>query len=93
MRMGALGIKVQVSGRLNGVEMARTETCKEGRTPLHTYRANIDYALVEGHTKVGTLGIKVWIFKGEVYGRPDLAPNLNKKLRQKKTTTKRRRKK
>lgn len=92
MRMGALGIKVQVSGRLNGVEMARTETYKEGRTPLHTFRANIDYAWVEAHTKVGRLGVKVWIFKGEVYGRPDLAPNVNKKLKQKKTTSKRRKK-
>ncbi|MBN2664178.1 MAG: 30S ribosomal protein S3 [Bacteroidales bacterium] len=92
MRMGALGIKVQVSGRLNGVEMARTETYKEGRTPLHTFRANIDYAWVEAHTKVGRLGVKVWIFKGEIYGRPDLAPNVNKKLKQKKTTTKRRKK-
>lgn len=92
MRMGALGIKIQVSGRLNGVEMARTETYKEGRTPLHTFRANIDYAWVEAHTKVGRLGVKVWIFKGEIYGRPDLAPNVNKKLKQKKTTSKRRRK-
>ncbi len=90
MRMGAQGIKVQVSGRLNGVEMARTETYKEGRTPLHTYRANIDYALVEAHTKVGRLGVKVWIFKGVIYGRPDLAPNVSKKLKQKKNTSKRR---
>jgi len=92
MRVGALGIKIRVAGRLNGVEMARTEIYKEGRTPLHTFRANIDYALVEAHTKVGRLGVKVWIFKGEVYGRPDLAPNVNKKLKQKKTTSKRRRK-
>jgi len=89
MRMGALGIKVQVSGRLNGVEMARTETYKEGRTPLHTFRADIDYALAEAHTKVGRVGIKVWIFNGEVYGRPDLSPNITKKIRQKKTTTRR----
>ncbi len=93
MRIGSLGIKIQVSGRLNGVEMARTETYKEGRTPLHTFRADIDYAWVEAHTKVGALGVKVWIFKGEVYGRPDLAPDVNKKLRQKKTTSKNRRKK
>jgi small subunit ribosomal protein S3 len=93
MRMGALGIKVQVAGRLNGVEMARTETYKEGRTPLHTFRADIDYALAEAHTKVGRLGIKVWIFKGEVYGRPDLSPNIQKKIQQKKNTGRRRRKK
>lgn len=89
MRMGALGIKIQVSGRLNGVEMARTETYKEGRTPLHTFRADIDYALAEAHTKVGRVGIKVWIFNGEVYGRPDLSPNITKKIQQKKTTTRR----
>ena len=89
MRMGALGIKIQISGRLNGVEMARTETYKEGRTPLHTFRANIDYALVEAHTKVGRVGVKVWIFKGEIYGRPDLSPNVNKKIQQKKTTRRR----
>jgi len=92
MRMGALGIKIQVSGRLNGVEMARTETYKEGRTPLHTFRADIDYALAEAHTKVGRVGVKVWIFKGEIYGRPDLSPNITKKIQQKKTTTRRRRK-
>ena len=86
MRMGALGIKVLIAGRLNGVEMARTETYKEGRTPLHTFRANIDYANVEAHTKVGRIGIKVWIYKGEVYGRPDLSPDVNKKIQQKKTT-------
>jgi small subunit ribosomal protein S3 len=92
MRMGALGIKVQVSGRLNGVEMARTETYKEGRTPLHTFRADIDYALAEAHTKVGRVGIKVWIFKGEIYGRPDLSPNIYKKIQQKKNVSRRRRK-
>ena len=74
MRMGAEGIKVQVSGRLNGAEMARSEMFKEGRTPLHTLRADIDYALVEALTKVGIIGIKVWICKGEVYGRRELAP-------------------
>lgn len=89
MRMGALGVKIQAAGRLNGVEMARTETYKEGRTPLHTFRANIDFANVEAHTKVGRVGIKVWIFKGEVYGRPDLSPDVNKKIQQKKTNTRR----
>ncbi|MBN2890414.1 MAG: 30S ribosomal protein S3 [Bacteroidales bacterium] len=91
MRMGALGIKIQAAGRLNGVEMARTETYKEGRTPLHTFRANIDYANVEAHTKVGRVGIKVWIFKGEIYGRPDLSPDVNKKIQQKKTTRRKKR--
>ena len=76
MRMGAEGIKVQVSGRLNGAEMARSETFKEGRTPLHTLRADIDYALVEALTKVGLIGVKVWICKGEVYGKRDLAPSF-----------------
>jgi small subunit ribosomal protein S3 len=74
MRMGAEGIKVQVSGRLNGAEMARSEMYKEGRTPLHTLRADIDYALVEALTKVGIIGIKVWICRGEVYGKRDLTP-------------------
>ncbi len=76
MRSGAEGIKVQVSGRLNGAEMARSEMFKEGRTPLHTLRADIDYALVEAHTKVGVIGVKVWICRGEVYGKRDLAPNF-----------------
>ena len=76
MRAGAEGIKVQVSGRLNGAEMARSEMLKEGRTPLHTLRADIDYALVEAHTKVGVIGVKVWICRGEVYGRRDLAPSF-----------------
>ena len=76
MRIGAEGIKVQVSGRLNGAEMARSEMFKEGRTPLHTLRADIDYALVEALTKVGIIGVKVWICKGEVYGKRDLAPQF-----------------
>jgi small subunit ribosomal protein S3 len=75
LRVGAEGIKVQVSGRLGGAEMARTEHYKEGRTPLHTLRADIDYALSEAQTVYGKLGIKVWIFKGEVYGKKDLSPN------------------
>ena len=75
MRMGAEGIKVLISGRLGGAEMARKELYKEGRTPLHTFRADIDYALAEAHTKVGVLGIKVWICLGEVYGKRDLSPN------------------
>jgi small subunit ribosomal protein S3 len=76
MRMGAEGIKVMISGRLGGAEMARSEMYKEGRTPLHTLRANIDYALAEANTKVGVLGIKVWICRGEVYGKVDLSPNI-----------------
>ncbi|MCQ2288855.1 MAG: 30S ribosomal protein S3 [Muribaculaceae bacterium] len=76
MRAGAEGIKVLVSGRLNGAEMARNEMFKEGRTPLHTLRADIDYALVPALTKVGLIGIKVWICRGEVYGKRDLAPNF-----------------
>ena len=75
MRMGAEGIKIQISGRVGGAEMARSEMYKEGRTPLHTIRADIDYALAEAHTKVGVLGIKVWICNGEVYGKRDLSPN------------------
>jgi len=74
MRLGAEGIKVQISGRLSGAEMARTEVYKEGRTPLHTLRADIDYALGEALTKVGLIGIKVWIFKGEIFGEVDLTP-------------------
>jgi small subunit ribosomal protein S3 len=74
MRMGAEGIKIQISGRLGGAEMARTEHFKEGRTPLHTLRADIDYALAEAHTTYGRLGIKVWICKGIVYGKRDIVP-------------------
>jgi small subunit ribosomal protein S3 len=66
MRMGAEGIKVLISGRLGGAEMARSESYKDGRIPLHTLRADIDYALAEAHTKVGVIGIKVWICNGEV---------------------------
>ena len=74
MRAGAEGIKVQITGRLNGAEMARKEMYKEGRTPLHTFRADIDFCQAEALTKVGLLGIKVWICRGEVYGKKDLAP-------------------
>ena len=76
MRMGAEGIKVQVCGRLNGAEMARSEMFKEGRTPLHTFRADIDYCHAEALTKVGIIGVKVWICRGEVYGKVDLAPQF-----------------
>ena len=77
MRAGAEGIKVQISGRLNGAEIARSEMLKEGRTPLHTFRADIDFCQAEALTKVGLLGIKVWICRGEVYGKVDLAPNFS----------------
>jgi len=90
MRMGAEGIKVQISGRLNGAEMARTEMYKEGRTPLHTLRADIDYHIAEADTKVGKIGIKVWICKGEVYGKRDLSPNIGLKAQKQKTFKKRR---
>ena len=77
MRVGAEGIKVLISGRVGGAEMARTEQYKEGRTPLHTLRADIDYALVEAHTTYGRIGIKVWICKGEIFGKPDLSPVIS----------------
>ena len=76
MRAGAEGVKIQICGRLNGAEMARKEMYKEGRTPLHTFRADIDYCQCEALTKVGLLGIKVWICRGEVYGKADLTPNF-----------------
>jgi small subunit ribosomal protein S3 len=75
MRMGAEGIKIKVSGRLGGAEMARTEGYKEGRTPLHTLRADIDYAVAEAHTSYGRIGIKVWVCRGEIFGKRDLSPN------------------
>jgi small subunit ribosomal protein S3 len=74
MRIGALGIKVRVSGRLNGAEIARTEQYREGRIPLHTFRADIDYGLAEARTNYGVIGVKVWIFKGEVFAPADQPP-------------------
>jgi small subunit ribosomal protein S3 len=76
MRVGAQGIKIKCSGRLGGAEMARSEQYKEGRIPLHTLRADIDYAVSEADTVYGKIGIKVWIFKGEVFGKRDLSPNV-----------------
>lgn len=76
IRMGADGIKIRVSGRIEGADIARSETFKEGRTPLHTFRADIDYAVCEAHTTYGRIGIKVWICRGEVYGKRDLSPNI-----------------
>jgi len=84
MRMNSEGIKVQISGRLNGAEMARSESYKEGRIPLSTFRADIDYAMCEARTTYGRIGIKVWIMKGEVYGKRELSPlvGMNKKNNQ-----------
>ncbi|WP_343190259.1 30S ribosomal protein S3 [Buchnera aphidicola (Mollitrichosiphum nigrofasciatum)] len=85
MRQGAKGIKIAVSGRLGGVEIARTEWYREGRVPLHTFRANIEYNTAEAHTTFGLIGIKVWIFKGEILGgmgvieRKDYKFNQNRK--------------
>ncbi len=75
MRSGAEGIKVRISGRLNGAEMARSEEYKDGRTPLHTFRADIDYSIREAQTVYGKIGIKCWICKGEVYGKRELTLN------------------
>jgi small subunit ribosomal protein S3 len=82
IRTGAEGIKVRISGRLNGADMARSEEYKEGRTPLHTFRADIDYALVEAQTVYGKIGIKVWICNGEVLHKRDLSPNVGVDKRQ-----------
>jgi small subunit ribosomal protein S3 len=76
IRMGAEGIKVRISGRLGGAEIARSEEIKQGRVPLHTFRADIDYALGEAQTVYGKIGVKVWICKGEVLGKRDLSPNI-----------------
>jgi small subunit ribosomal protein S3 len=76
MRVGALGIKIKCAGRLGGAEMARTEQYKEGAIPLHTLRADIDYAVSEAQTVYGKIGIKVWIFKGLIFGKRDLSPNI-----------------
>ena len=73
MRMGAEGIKVMISGRVNGAEIARSEIYKDGRVPLHTFRADIDYYISEALTAYGIIGVKVWIMKGEVYGKRDLS--------------------
>lgn len=83
IRMGAEGIKVMVAGRLGGVEIARTEQYKEGRIPLHTFRADIDFAIAEAQTTYGKIGVKVWICKGEVFGKRDLSPNIGMLSQQK----------
>jgi small subunit ribosomal protein S3 len=92
VRLGAEGVKVQISGRLGGAEMARTEVYKEGRTPLHTLRADIDYALGEALTKVGLIGIKVWIFKGEIFDKVDLTPTMPSSSKGSKSKGRRKRK-
>ena len=74
MRLGAEGIKINIAGRVNGAEIARSESYKEGRIPLHTFRADIDYALMEAHTTYGRIGINCWICRGEIYGKKDLSP-------------------
>ncbi len=79
MRVGAKGIKVKVSGRIGGAEMARSEQYKEGRIPLHTIRADIDYAICESKTIYGKIGVKVWVFKGEIVGKRDLSLNVGNK--------------
>ncbi|CAA0080388.1 30S ribosomal protein S3 [BD1-7 clade bacterium] len=84
MRQGAQGIKIQVSGRLGGAEIARAEWYREGRVPLHTLRADIDYAAYEAHTTYGVIGVKVWIFKGEVIGGQETEEKPQKKAAAKK---------
>ncbi|MCX7728447.1 MAG: 30S ribosomal protein S3 [Bacteroidia bacterium] len=97
MRAGAEGIKIRISGRLGGAEMARSEEIKEGRIPLHTFRADIDYAVAEAHTTYGRIGIKVWICKGEIYGKNTYAQidsekkTLNKRVPQEKRAFRRKR--
>jgi small subunit ribosomal protein S3 len=73
MRLGAQGVKINVAGRLNGAEIARSEWYREGRVPLHTLRADIDYGFAEAQTTYGIIGVKVWIFKGEVFDRGELS--------------------
>ncbi|MDR2122207.1 MAG: 30S ribosomal protein S3 [Flavobacteriaceae bacterium] len=91
IRMNAEGIKIMISGRLNGAEMARSESFKEGRIPLSTFRADIDYYIAEAHTTYGRLGVKVWIMKGEVYGKRELSPlvGLQKKTQKRKVKERR----
>jgi small subunit ribosomal protein S3 len=82
MRMGAEGVRIRVSGRLGGAEMSRTEQYLEGRVPLHTIRADIDYAEATAYTIYGTTGAKVWVYRGEILGRPDLSPNVQAQRQQ-----------
>ncbi|MGF1532758.1 MAG: 30S ribosomal protein S3 [Bernardetiaceae bacterium] len=87
MRVGAEGIKIKASGRLAGSDMARVEMYKEGRIPLHTLRADIDYAISEAQTIYGKIGVKVWIFKGEIYDKVDLAPSADTGRKRSKTSS------
>jgi len=80
MRVGAEGIKVKVGGRLNGAEIARSEWYREGRVPLHTFRADIDYGFAEAHTTYGVIGVKVWIFKGEIFDKPEVESAEEKEM-------------
>src|SRR5690606_7123896 len=82
MRMGAQGIRIKVAGRLGGAEMGRVEQYMEGRVPLHTLRADIDFAEATAYTIYGTIGVKVWIFHGEIIGKPDLSPNAQTQRQQ-----------
>ena len=82
MRMGAQGIRVKLSGRLGGAEMGRVEQYLEGQVPLHTIRADIDYAEATAYTIYGTTGVTVWIYRGEILGRPDLSPNVQAQRQQ-----------
>lgn len=82
MRMGAQGIRIKVSGRLGGAEMGRVEQYLEGRVPLHTIRADIDYAEATAYSIYGTTGVKVWVYRGEILGRPDLSPNVQAQRQQ-----------
>jgi small subunit ribosomal protein S3 len=79
MRIGALGVKIKVAGRLNGAEIARSETYREGRVPLHTFRADIDYGLAEAKTTYGIIGVKVWVFRGEVFETAEAEAEAAKK--------------
>lgn len=83
LKLGALGVKVCVSGRLGGAEIARTEWYREGRVPLHTFRADIDYATAEAHTTYGIIGVKVWIFKGEITNKEELGSVVSKQASEK----------
>ena len=89
MRMGAEGIKIRVGGRIGGAEMARTEEYKQGRTPLHTWRADIDYAITEAQTAYGKIGVKVWICRGEVYGKKDVTSIYSQEPKEEKRQPKR----
>jgi small subunit ribosomal protein S3 len=81
MRMGAEGVRIRAAGRLGGAEMGRVEEYLEGRVPLHTIRADIDFAQETARTIYGTIGVKVWIHRGEILGQPDLSPNVQAQQR------------